>query len=356
MNSIERVLAALTFGNANYGEPDRVPVLPVPLMQGALVYECSPAEYFAMPAQKIADAQVKLNEMFNGIPDGVAGIPHVIEDVTAFGVKLDSHYANSSPAVGGMLIREFADIDSLRVPIVHQSAQLMKTRDTITALRSSIGDQKLVIGACIAPFSLPSMLMGTSKWMRLLFTPEIRNKHYRHIIDVCTEFVVGWANLQLEAGAHVIVLADGMASASLLPRKMFEELAKPVIQSTISQINGFVAYEGVGRLEPFIDLCGDLGAVALLIGEEDDISTCKRILAGQVGLIGNVNNMKMRRWSPARIELKAKQAIMQGKDGFGFILANQGPEIPFDVSVDGIRALIEAVEKYGYYSTAVTSA
>ena len=47
---------------------------------------------------------------------------------------------------------------------------------------------------------------------------------------------------------------------------------------------------------------------------------------------------------------------MQGKDGFGFILANQGPEIPFDVSVDGIRALIEAVEKYGYYSTAVTSA
>ena len=56
MNSIQRVLAALTFGKSQHGKPDRVPMLPVPLMQGALVHKCSVRDYFHMPAEKIADA------------------------------------------------------------------------------------------------------------------------------------------------------------------------------------------------------------------------------------------------------------------------------------------------------------
>ena len=100
-----------------------------------------------------------------------------------------------------------------------------------------------------------------------------------------------------------------------------------------------------------MDLLADSGAVALLIGSEDDIPHCKQVLRGRAALIGNINNMKLRRWSPARVELQAKTALSRGAPGFGFALANQGPEIPFDVGVPVIEALIRSVEKYGRYET-----
>lgn len=350
MNSIQRVLAALTFGRGQYGTPDRVPVFPVPLMQGALVYNCSVQEYFEMPAEKIAAAQVALNEMFHGLPDAVAGIPNVIEDVTGFGVTLEYPYPNSTPAASRMLLRDFAEIKGLRCPTPEHSAQLRKTRETIGLLRSKIGSEKIVLGAAIAPFSLPSMLMGTSKWMRLLYTRSLREAYLDRLLSVCQEFVVKWANVQLAAGAHCVVLADGMASSTIIPRAIFERFAAPLIRDTIRQINGFVAYEPVGRIEPTIDACAELGAVAILIGSDDDIATCKQKLRGKAALIGNVNNMRMRRWSAARIETQARTAIRQGAEGYGFILANQGPEIPFDVSPAVIGALIEAADKYGQYA------
>lgn len=355
MNSIQRVLAALTFGQSEHGTPDRVPVLPVPLMQGALVYECSVREYFAMPAEKIADAQVALNKLLNGVPDGVAGIPNVIEDVSAFGVDLAYPFENSTPTTSRMAIRDFGDIESLRCPNPESSPMLCKTRDVIADLSRKIGTEKVVIGACIAPFSLPSMLMGTAKWMRLLYSSDLRNRYFNRVMDVCRQFVVQWAGLQFRAGAHVVVLADGMASASMIPRRVFERFALPVIRETIAAMPGMVAYEAVGRAEPFIDLLKDIGAVALLIGEEDDITHCKQRTMNRVGLIGNLNNMKLRRWSAARVELQAKSALKRGMAGYGFALANQGPEIPFDTSVEAVAALVNAVEKYGRYEAPVTA-
>lgn len=355
MNSIQRVLATLTFGQSEHGEPDRVPVFPVPLMQGALVHDMTVEQYFKSPPERVVEAQIQLNEMLGGVPDAVAGIPNVIQDVTAFGVDLSYHYENSTPATDRMLIQDFADIETLDVPSLGNSKELEKTLEIIRQLSAKVGGEKIVIGACIAPFSMPSMLMGTSKWMRLLFTPSLKRRYFQRIIDVCAEFCIEWARAQHRAGAHVVILADGMASSTMLPRRVFEECAAPVVQETIARIGGLVAYEPVGDAMPIIDLLGDMGAIALLIGEEDDIEICKKKTFGKVGLIGNINNMKMRRWSSARVELKAKAALAQGMPGFGFILANQGPEIPFDTPVPNIAALVEAVEKYGRYTPRVAA-
>ena len=356
MNSIQRVLAALTFGKSQHGKPDRVPCLPVPLMQGALVYQCSVKEYFDMPARKIAHAQVQLNKLFDEIPDAVAGVPNVIEGATGLGAELTYPFPNSTPTLAGMVIRDFKDILTLKPRSWQASAQLRKTRDIIATLADHIGGEKVVIGVSVAPFSLPSLLMGTEGWMRLLLTPEHRRQYLQPILKICKTFVIEWCHAQLAAGAHVVVLADGMASATMLPRDVFQQYAKPVIQETIRAIKGLVVYEAVGRTQPIIDLCGDLGAAALLIGEEDDVPTCKAALKGQAALIGNINNMKMRRWSPARVEMTAKRALRHGMPGYGFALANQGPEIPFDTSVDSIRALVEAVVKYGQYPQTQTKA
>ncbi|MFG0249599.1 MAG: uroporphyrinogen decarboxylase family protein [Phycisphaeraceae bacterium JB051] len=349
MNSIERTLATLTFGKADFGVPDRVPVMPVPLMQGALIYDCTVEDYFNMPAMKLADAQVQLNQMLNGVPDAVAGIPNVIQDTTAFGIDMVYSYENSSPGLSGMLINSLDDLPRLRTPNPLNSPTLVKTLDTISALKTKIGSEKIVVGACVAPFSLPSLLMGTERWMKLLMTPKLRNRYLKQVLEVCETFVIGWANAQLHAGAHLVVLADGMASATLLPKPYFQQYALPVIKRTISRINGFVGYEAVGKAEPFIDDLANIGAVVLLLGEEDNIANCKKICGTRVGLMGNINNMKLRRWSAARVELVAKAALNIGKPGYGYILANQGPEIPFDTPVENIAALVQAAERYGYY-------
>lgn len=271
-------------------------------------------------------------------------------------MTLKYDYDNSTPGLAGMLITDYSQIDQLRCPNPKKSADLARTLEVIEFLQQRVGGERLVIGAAIASFSLPSMLMGTAAWMRLLYTTELRQRYFARIIEVCIEFVTTWANAQLQAGAHAVVLADGMASATLIPRPVFEQHALPVIKHTVPGINGFVAYEAVGRVDPFVDLLADVGAVALLVGEEDRLPACKRLADGKVALIGNLNNMKLRRWSPARVELQAKLALKQGMPGYGFALANQGPEIPFDTPVENIAALASAVSKYGSYERAAATA
>jgi len=57
--------------------------------------------------------------------------------------------------------------------------------------------------------------------------------------------------------------------------------------------------------------------------------------------MGNLNNLKLLHWGPERVEFEARRMVRDA--GPGFILANQGPEIPWGVSDENIDALMRAV-------------
>ncbi len=154
MNSLQRILAAVN------GEPvDRTPVLPVMLMQGARELGISLPEYFERPS-RLAEGQLRLLERFGH--DGVFAFPHIVQDVLPWGSALTFH-EDGPPSVAKMVIREAEDILQLQTPDPTADPYLRHTLDAAAQLARQVGDEKLVVGGIIGPFSLPTMLMGTTE-------------------------------------------------------------------------------------------------------------------------------------------------------------------------------------------------
>ncbi len=344
MNSLERCVAAVTFK-----EPDRIPVIPVLLMQGAKELNLPLERYFSR-GENLAEGQLRLVDKYEH--DCVFSFPHVVEDVLPFGAGL-RYFPDGPPSVDRMCIHDFSDIDSLSVPDPSAHEQLQQTLRATEKLASKVKGEKLIVGAVIASFSLPSMLMGTEKYMKLLFSREGEfERYFPKLMQVCIDYTTRWANLQLEAGADIIVFADGIASNTILRTHEFEKLALPVIEKMFSGINGLIGYEFVGEAEEIIHMLQGKGAHVFLLGSGDDMVACRAKTGGSTALLGNINNIKLLRWTPERVEFEVKKLIDQMGTGGGFLVGNQGPEIPWDVPDENIHALVRAVRKYGTVSIA----
>ncbi len=340
--SLERLMTTLS-----HKEADRIPVFPVLLQQGAKELGVELEQYFTN-GEMIAEGQTRLLEKYEH--DAVIGVPHVVEDLLAFGQKL-VYFPNGAPVLGGMAISRFHQIETMEVKDPADVPELRQTLLAIEMLAKRYKGTVPVFGAGIAPFSLPSMFIGTEKWLQLLFDePDLRDQYILQFLEVSMNFCVKWMNRQIEAGADAVVLADGMASATILLREQFRSWAMPLIQATISRINGPVVYEGVGALGPFADLLPELGAVAAIFDHSDDLARCKQAVQGKVTVVGNINNIALIDWTPEQVEEQVRKACEAAKAGGGFILANQGPEIPYDVPDENIKALVEAGKRWGRFA------
>lgn len=342
MKSIERLVGAVTFQPV-----DRVPVLPVALTQGAKVLNIDLPSY-QKSGIHIANGQLKLLELLEH--DGVVGVPHVVEDLVPWGVPLN-YYQNGSPIVSKIVIRRNEDILDLKVPNPTDSFETKESLTAINILAKEVGHHTAVIGALIAPFSLPSMLMGTGPFMRLLLDEDQHGDQYLNLLlEKCKQYVVSWAKQMINQGAAIIVMADGMASETVISRRLFEKYVLPLIKETIKEIPAPVVYEPVGNTQGILDLIATSGALVAIIDFEDNLEECKRIANGKIAIMGNFNNIEMLNWNSIRTQLEVKKAINKAATGYGYIVSSQGPEIPFNVPFEVIETMVRATKEFGNYS------
>lgn len=341
MNSKERLVCAVTFQPV-----DRVPVIPVALTQGAKLLNMDLPNYLKSGTH-LANGQLRLLELLEH--DGVIGIPHVIEDLVPWGCPL-TYFKNGSPILSKIAIHRTEDIIDLKVPDPANSAETKETLKAINLLANQVGHHTAVIGAVIAPFSLPSMLMGTGPFMRLLLEEDRHgDKYLKMLLSKCKEYVVSWAKKMIDQGADIIVMADGMASESVIPRPLFEKHVLSLLQETIKEIPAPVVYEPVGCTQGILDLIAKSGALVAVLDYEADLVECKKIANGKIALMGNFNNIEMLNWNSIRTQLEVKKAINKAADGYGYVLSSQGPEIPFNVPFEVIETMVRATKEFGKY-------
>ena len=337
MNSVERIMATIKFQKT-----DRPPAAPVQLLQGARLLNIGIPEYL-QSAKNMAQGQIALVDKYD--PDCVFGIPNVTEDVVPFGGDL-YYFENGSPTIGKMAWRSWDDMENPQIQDPKGIEICTRTLNTINLLAKKYKGEKMIVGAVTAPFSLPSLLIGSEKWYELLWEDElIREPILKRVLDLTTNFCVKWANYQLQAGADAIVMADGMASATCIMREQFEQLALPNIISTIKAIDGPVIYEPIGYIQPFIDLMPTTGAVVVVLDCHDDVKTCRDAVHGKMAVMGNLNNIEMIRWTPEYTAEQCAKILELSRDG-GVILSAQGPEVPWDVPGEVIQVIMDSARNW----------
>ncbi|MES9966816.1 MAG: uroporphyrinogen decarboxylase family protein [Sedimenticola sp.] len=338
MSSLERVLTAL-----QQKEGDRVPFFLLLSLTGAREMGLGIEEYFSDP-QAVAQAQLRMREKFRH--DCYYSFYYASIEVEAWGGE-SIFYDDGPPNAGKPPIHDARLIDTLESPSVAEAEGLQRVMKTQQLIKAEAGDEALIIGVVMSPFSLPVMQMGFEGYLNLMHNDRER---FWRLMELNRQFTVEWANSQLAAGAHAICYFDPVSSTTVIPRDLYLETGFKVAQETLPQINGPIAtHMASGRCKGILPDLIETGTGVVGTSTDEDLAELKSIAGGKVTLLGNLNGVTMRRWSAAEAEEEVKKAIASAGRGGGFILSDNHGEIPWQVPDEVLMAISDAVHKWGRY-------
>ena len=338
MTPLERTMTAL-----GQQEPDRVPLFLLVTLHGARELNLSIREYYSK-AENVIKGQLQLQEKYES--DCYYPFFYAAIETEAWGG--DTLFIDDGPPNAGRpIIRSSEEIESVEVPDINESASLEKVLHAISALAKKSAGKIPVIGVAISPFSLPVMQMGFEAYLDLIYTrPEL----FWILMEKNQQFCADWANAQLEAGANAICYFDPISSPTIVPPAMYRTTGYVVAKETLARIKGPTAtHMASGRCLPIIDDLASTGTAIVGVSTLEDIGEVKRACNKRLTVLGNLNGIEMRRWTPEVAEQKVREVIAQAGRGGGFILSDNHGEIPYQVPASVLLAISRAVRKYGTY-------
>lgn len=338
MTPMQRTLTAL-----GYQEPDRVPFFLLLTMHGARELGLSIQEYYSRP-EYVIEGQIRLREKYQS--DCYMAFLYASIETEAFGGDT-LFIPDGPPNAGSPILRTLADIETLQAPDIETSPSLVKILNIIRGLKVHAQDTIPIVGVIISPFSLPVMQMGFEPYLDLIYTNE---DLFWLLMKKNEEFSVAWANAQLQAGATAICYFDPVSSPTCIPPELYRKTGLLVAQRSISRIVGpTVTHLASGIALPIITDLVTTGTMGIGVSATEDIGVVKQACQSQMAVIGNLNGIEMRRWTPDQAEEAVRQAIAKAGPGGGFLLSDNHGEIPWQVSEETLFALSAAVKKWGRY-------
>ena len=173
---------------------------------------------------------------------------------------------------------------------------------------------------------------------------------FQALMRVNEEFCVRWANAQLQAGADAICYFDPVSSTTIITREQYLATGFLIAQRTLSRIKGPTAtHLASGR---GLAIYGDIartGTAIVGVTTEENLADVKAACKGKLTVLGNLNGIAMRTWSPSQAEVAVRGAITKAGPGGGFILADNHGEIPWQVPEETLSAISSAVHTWGNY-------
>jgi uroporphyrinogen decarboxylase len=338
MTSMERTLATLGFK-----EPDRVPLFLLTTMHGAKELGLPIRTYFSKP-EYVAEGQVRLQKKYQS--DCFYPLFYAAAEAEAWGS--DVIFRDDGPPNAGMpVIRTPEDIERIEVPVIEECPCLTNVLHCIELLKPKAGNEIPIINAVVSPFSLPVMQMGFEPYLDLMYNqPDL----FRVLMKKNEKFCVAWANALFDAGATALGYFDPLASPDMIPPDLFRKTGLVVAKRVVSQVHGPLAgHLASGRTLLVIGDLAEAGFVGVGVSCHDDLSALKEASHGRLTIMGNLNGVEMRRWTPEIAEQNVKDAIAQAGRGGGFILSDNHGEIPWQVPDSVLLAISRAVRKYGTY-------
>jgi uroporphyrinogen decarboxylase len=287
-NSLTRVLTALS-----HREPDRVPFLLCATMHGAKELGLTPREYFSR-AEYIVQGQMRLREKYRA--DSVSAFCYAAIEMEAWGSET-IFYPDGPPNAGAPIIRKSEDIERLQPPRVSECASLKRILEATQVLKSRVADGALLLGVAISPFSLPIMQMGFDRYIELIYDqPALLDR----LLKINQEFCVEWANAQFAAGASAVVYFDPVSSTTIVPKDISVKIGLATAKRVIARFKGpAVIHFASGRCLPILKRVASTGTVAVGVSALEDLVELKRVCGQKISVVGNLNAIEMRRWTPS---------------------------------------------------------
>jgi len=358
MNSVERTWTVLRGGT-----PDRVPVDLHNFMMTAHASGIPFPEFF-QDGEAMAEGQIKAWREFGHdvllVENGTAALAE------ALGCEVE-YLAHSAPVVHSGVIDSLDDLDTLEVPDPYTTHPLSENLKATRIVAQEIGNQAFIIGrADQGPFSLASLLLGIDDFMLQLGLSQPRTtprgnvfegdpelaKKLHQLLEFCLEVTTRYAQVQIEAGAHMTSIGESVSGPDVCSPQTYMEYEWGYAKKLVANLkadNIALAYHICGDATAIVPDMVATGASILELDYKIDHPTVKEVTSGKATILGTVDpSGVMALGTPEMVDERSKEVIETLGVGGGLILG-PGCALPPQTPADNVHALVEAAKKYGVY-------
>jgi uroporphyrinogen decarboxylase len=343
LSSIERVFASLF-----HKEPDHVPVAPL-VCSAARQINGLGFKDLSTNGETAADIFYSGFEFVGG--DMVVLMLDLSVEAADFGQKMiypdnsTAHPDYSNPVIKSRddyrLLRPIALKDAVRMQEFLKLCRIMVRR---------VGFKGLVGGFVFGPLGVLSMMRGAEPLFKdcMLYPSEVRKA-----CETITGVLIDYVEAQCETGIPAIAIDTLYASASGLPKKVWEEVEGPFVREISKAIKRkklMVGVHNCGHM-PFADVQlkwmePEVLSIAHLPDDCNSARELKQKYGQIVTIIGYIPTPLLIHGTPGQVMDECRRQIdVLAKDG-GFILA-PGCEYPPNIPLTNAFAMVKAARCFG---------
>jgi uroporphyrinogen decarboxylase len=332
VNSLERIVRTVRFEPA-----DRPPVI-------AQVFGCAasladvPLDRYVRDGETLAKCQLEAWRRFGY--DAVFSVMDVNIETEAVGSSLRFR-PNQYPTIDRHALSKESDWSAMPVPDPRQAGRMPEMLKALGILRGELGDEALIVGCVMGPFTLTTQLLGmeTALYLAIDDCPRLER-----LMDFATEIIMRFGVAQLQAGAHLPVVFDPSASPAVIPPQFFREFELPRLRRVFQALTEAGAAANwlhiAGPVNPILPYYPQAGVQIANFDYCVGTNDARRLLPTTC-LDGNIRPLAFVDETPADIEANAMDLLRSFRDRGGFILSS-GCEIPPESAPQNIAAMVNA--------------
>ncbi len=343
MTSYDRVMTSV-----KHNEPDRVPFMPFAQTFTAKFAGIPFSEYVSK-AEKFVEAQLKAYNFFGW--DALCFSSDVGMYAEALGAKIKFPY-DDVPRIAKPVLNHtsmYKDFVSLEIPNLNNAGRLTESIKAIELTKKEVKNEVPLIGWTEGPFQGVTLLAGGDP-MQFFYVLEHPDE-FKEILDWYADFEIEVAQAMYEAGADIIGV--GETAAYFMSPQFFEDFCLKSEKKACSAI------KKMGMI-PLIHCCGYVPQCihfakktnpggAIQFDYQVDLEWAKKLIGDEVTIMGNLNYNKLLTASPQQVYEDCATHIKIAAQGGGYWLAF-GCEIPRDLPIQNLRAILRATKTVGKYS------
>ncbi len=300
-------------------------------------------EYYLDPEEKLR-IQRKLIDLLPEalIIPGVFADLGVIIEVSAFGGRIQ-WFEDGAPFIHSS-IREARDIDSLTVPapgLTGLTPLVLIQRETMKRKLKEKGLEMEKWGLSMGPAEISGLLMGYDKFYFTLYDDPRR---FSRLLEIVTEFIIGWLKKQEEAYGGIDILALGDHVPNQVRPEQVKEFFLPCIQAIFASFPKAVKiYHNEGfHSDQHISMLLTYGADVWHFGSDvHDLASLYSKIGDRIVLFGGLDpHGVMRRGTPEEVREETRRAVRMAK-GRRIVLSTGTGTTP-DATLENQRAMVQA--------------
>lgn len=262
--------------------------------------------------------------------DTVMPVFSVTQEAAALGCVVDWGQPDQMPTVRS---HPFAGLEEFTLPQDwFQANSIQVVLEALRRLREQLGDQVVIVGKVMGPWTLSYHLMGMEEF---LIATKLDPARASRSLAALKHVSLAFANAQVQAGADIICLADH-ASGGIVSPLAYRDLLLPLHQELFSAIGAPTVLHCCGNTTDRIRYFADSGTDCYHFESQVDLDSAVAQARGRMTLMGNINNPSvLLQGSPEEVR-RACQAAVQA----GVQILSPECAVPLTTPFENLRALV----------------